>query len=233
MHLPAEAVGLGHGRGFFQDGGSLGSHRVDIDVADAALVQVVPVAIGVPGGAGVAAVRVPGPEGEANAAPQLVPPLGQQPSDFELGGVGRAVVHDAQVPGIDVAAEENEAVLLAAGQIGGEGRNHGPGQVRLRDQLHGDRTSRRDAAFSRAAILTGDADGRHVRQQRGGLRRRRSPDRGDAHLVDVLVVDVDLTDRPGQARRARLARHGQPVAEDDLAPRRRSRRSQRACPAPT
>ena len=96
--------------------------RVDIDVADAALVQLVPVAIGVPGGAGVAPVRVPRPEGEANAAPQFAPSLRQQPRDLELGGVGRAVVHDAQVPGIDVAAEEDEAVLLAARQIGGEGR---------------------------------------------------------------------------------------------------------------
>ena len=35
--------------------------------------------------------------------------------------------------------------------------------------------------------------------------------------MDVLVVDVDLADGAGETGGAGLARHGQPVAEDDLA----------------
>ena len=70
QHLPAEPVGLGHRRGFFEDGRPFRPDRVDIDVADAALVQIVPVAVGVPGGAGVAAVGVARPEGEAHPAPE-------------------------------------------------------------------------------------------------------------------------------------------------------------------
>ena len=72
-------------------------------------------------------------------------------------------------------------------------------------------------SFSRApSSRVMPTDGTFGRRRRG-LRGRGSPDRGDAHLVDVRVIDVDLADGTGQAGRARLTRHGQPIAEHDLA----------------
>ena len=54
---------------------------------------------------------------------EVVVALGHQAGDFELGGVGGAVVHRAVVPGIDMAAEHDEGSSSVAGQIGDQRRD--------------------------------------------------------------------------------------------------------------
>ena len=97
---------------------------------DAALVQVGPELVGVPGRAGVASVGVPRPEGEAQATAQIALPRAEQPPDLDHRRVGGAVVHRAVVPGVDVPAEEDEAILLAA-DLGGQDRDRAPAGIDL------------------------------------------------------------------------------------------------------
>src|SRR5439155_24890176 len=88
-------------------GGAARARRIDVEVEDAALVELAPGVIRVPRRAGVASVRVPGPEGEADPAAERFAPAGQETRHLQHGRVGGAVVHGAVVPGVDVAREQD------------------------------------------------------------------------------------------------------------------------------
>src|SRR5262245_53123596 len=116
----------------------------------------------VPGRAGVATMRVAGPEGKPDPAPQLAAPLGQQSRNLELRGVSRAVIHCAVVPGIDVPTEEDEPILLIAGQITGQRWNHRPRQIRLGNEPHRYRTGV-EKLLQALTCVEIDADRWHIR----------------------------------------------------------------------
>ena len=162
-------------------------------------------------------MRVTRPEGHAHAAIELVLVLCQQASDLEHGGVGGAVVHGAVVPGVDVAVEHDVGVFSGAGQVARECRDLAPGTIGLGHEPYGDRP----LLHGRADLLPvrlGHGNGWKLGEQTGGLWYWGSPDRRDAHLVDVFVVDVDLGDGSILLRGQRLVGHRQTVADDDLAP---------------
>jgi len=80
---------------------------------DAAPVEIAPVLIDIPGGAGIAAMRVAGPEADAQAAPQGFRPRRKQSHGFQHGGIGAAIVHHAVIPGVVMAREQDEGAVIA------------------------------------------------------------------------------------------------------------------------
>src|SRR6185312_925254 len=101
-HVADELAHLRHAVPLRQDGRTVAANRIDIDVRHTVIVAVVPEVVGVPGGSGVACVGVPPPEAEADAAAHGAPMLRHDARDLDHGGVGRAVIHGAVVPRIDV-----------------------------------------------------------------------------------------------------------------------------------
>ncbi len=123
-------------------GGAARAGRVDVEVQDAALVQLAPCVIRVPGRAGVAAVRVAGPEREPDAPAERVAPAGEQPRHLQHGRVRSPVVHRAVVPRVDVAGEQQEPVLVTPRQLADQMRNRHPARADPRGHPHAHRAAR-------------------------------------------------------------------------------------------
>ena len=102
----------------FRRGGSILQHRradaaggIDVHMHRAAPFQLVPVLIGIPGGTGIAAMRMAGPEAKPQPAPPLAALARGEPRHLQHRGVGRAVVHHAVVPGVVMAGEQDERTV--------------------------------------------------------------------------------------------------------------------------
>ena len=194
-----EAGEFGVAGAFGHDGGADAAGAVDVDVDGAAAFELVPVGVGVPAGAGVAAVAVAGPEAEAEVAAPLAAVGGHDAGDLHHGGVGAAVVHDAVVPGVVVAAEEDEgAVGVGSIQVGLEDGGLAPAGVDF--GVEGDvwGFAAGQAVAEGGAVGVGDGAGDGCGEVGEGFGAGAAPDRGDAHFVEVFVrADVELPGGPG------------------------------------
>ncbi len=194
--------------------------RVDVEVHDAALVQLAPGVVRVPGRAGVAPVRVAGPEREADAAPERVATAREQTRDLQHGRVGGAVVHGTVVPGVHVAGEQEKAILPASGQLADQVRDGHPPGAHARRHPQPQRPPRQQRAEP-GTVGSQDRQARRLGDAPRGVRRRRPPDRCHDHVVQVIHEHVDVTQRPGLLQRPRPSRRGQPAHQRDLAGRPR------------
>ena len=195
--------------------------------------QLAPGVIRVPGRAGVAPVRVARPEGQADTAPErLADRAASSRATSSMVALARAVVHRAVVPGVDVAGEQDEAVLLAPPPA----RRPDAGSASSRcARAWSCRTRSGPAGQPRAQPLTVDRRDRQARRGRNpprGLRGGRAPDRRHDHVVQVIHEDEDLPERARLLGGPRAARRGQPVARARSCPRPRVR-SPPAAPSPT
>jgi len=176
---------------------------INVDMGHAVVVQLLPVVVHIPGGAGIAPVTVAAPEGDAQAAAQLLAVGAEDAGDLGHGGVGAAIVHGPHLPRIEVAAEEHEVVALCAGQIGDQDGRLGPVavDVGVEPHTHREPTGRGgDAAAQVVAILFDDGNGGSAGNARGGLGGGRAPHAGDDHVVEMVVVDEDLAGGSGALR---------------------------------
>lgn len=201
-----------------QDRVARGAHGVDVHMRDAPPVEVTEPGVSIPGRARVAAVRMAGPEAEPETAPELVAPGREQARNFQHGGIGAAVVHHAEVPGVMMAGEQDEAVVGRVGrvQIGFKDRGLAPAGIDLGEQGGLDVLSAQDTRLQGIAIRLADAQHDGLRQQVALRGRGAAPHRRDAHLVKVLQRrDVDLPDGPGLRGKQARGGVGHPLEKHD------------------
>ena len=197
--------GLGGDGGEFGAGGAVAEFGcadaaggVDVDVGGAAAFELVPVGVGVPCGAGVAAVGVPGPEAKAERSVPFRTVCGEDAGAFEHGRVGGAVVHDAEVPGVVVAGEEDEGVagrgdVVRGVHVGDEEGGLAPSGLDLGVQGDLDRIAGGEPGAQGGAVGPGDRAGDGLGELGDGGAAGAAPHGGDAHFVKVVVgADVEL-----------------------------------------
>ena len=120
------------------------------------------------------------------------------------------------MPGVDVAGEQHEPVLAAAGQRADEVGDRRPARPHARGQRHPQGTARETLAQP-FAVGAEDREARRGRDAPRRLRRRRAPDRRHDHVVQVIQRHEDLRERARLLRRPGLAGRRQPANERDLA----------------
>ena len=187
---------------------------------DAAADQFIPVRVGIPGGAGIPAVRMAGPEAQSQPSLPRRPFGREQPSDLQHGGVGAAIIHDAVIPGIVMAGEHDERFVVAfwAWQLRHQQRRFPPACFHFGVQHDLDRFVALHAPLQGIAIRLAQADNNSRRQVRHRCAGGIAPNRRDAHLMQMLVrADVDLADGARQRRPVRCARIGNRLQQHDLA----------------
>ena len=214
----AEVARLGHGDGLGHQCRTLGAHAIHVQVEHAMLVEVSPAMVRVPGGAAVPGVGMARPEGQPQVASQALLPGGEDATDLHLRRVARPVVHRAVVPGVHVAAHEDEiAVSPGRAEVRDEQRESAPARVHLGAEAnpHGTPAQR---LTEEAATLAIDGDDGSLGEQAGVLGRGGAPDDGGDHLVHLVPTGVDLRCRPRLPDPKDLARHRMTVAQGGPAP---------------
>ena len=177
--------------------------RIDVDMGDAAAVELVEILVHIPGRARIAPMRMAGPEADAQAAPPSRAPLGEKPRRLEHGGVGAAIVHHAEIPGVVMAGEKHEGRVRPRRpvELGDEKRRLAPARVDLRVQHRLELAVGGELGAQGLAIELRDGAGDRRGEQRERLFRGASPDRRDAHLVQMLMRrDMKLAHGAGAPR---------------------------------
>ena len=101
------------------------------------IVEILPEVIGIPGRAGIAAMRMAGPKGQPQPAPERVAIEEQNPERLQHGRIGAAIIHGAIVPGIEMPREQDELLrLLLAIHLGNERGYLPPAGIHPRHQVH-------------------------------------------------------------------------------------------------
>ena len=135
--LAAERSGFRHPHDFFV-GGRIGAPgRVDVQVRDAPLVEVVGEMVRIPGGACVAAGRMSGPPRDPDAA--LQPPAGavQHPRELDERRITHRVVADADVPRVVVTVDQQKLVgIFTAANLGHRDQARRPSLAQPRPDAH-------------------------------------------------------------------------------------------------
>ena len=201
---------------------ALAAGGIDIDVDQGALLELFPVFVGIPAGAGVASLRVAGPEHDAEAPLPVLAVLGADAPDLHHGGVGAAIVHDAIVPGVVVTGEEHER-LVGVGRVCRhlchQDRRLAPAGIHVGVDRDGEVAVGRELRANGRATVLGRAHHNGFWQVADRLLGRAAPDRGDAHLVGVLVgADMQLPHGACFCCAARDHGAGHAIDDDDLAP---------------
>ena len=196
---PASADQLRRGGGILQHGGADAAGGIDIHMHGTAPFQLVPVLIGIPGRAGIAAMRMARPEAQPQARAATCRVRARRGAPPPAWWRWPAIVHHAVVPGVVMAGEQDErAIRRRAVDIGDQDRRLPPAGIDLGMQRHLRLLAARQTLAQRAAI--GVRNGADDGGGQVGLRldRRAAPDRRNAHLVQMLVrADMHLADRTG------------------------------------
>ena len=164
-------------------------------------------------------MRVPRPEAQAQPAPPLRALACGEARHLQHGGVGRAVVHHAVVPGVVMARVQDERTIRVRPiDLGLQYRRLPPAGIDLGMQRHLRLLAARQTLAQGAAI--GVRHRAHHGRRQVGLRlaRRAAPYRRYAHLVQMLVrADLHLTHGTGVRGVRRLARTGDALHQHDRA----------------
>src|SRR5690606_22941374 len=181
----AEGLGRAHGGQVVVGGGPAAAGGVAVDLGHAVAGQLQGEGVGIPGGAGIAAMGVATPPGDAQGARQAVAVGPEDAGQLKQGGIAGGVVADADVPGVEVAVEQDELLGDAGtGDLGDEHGDGAPAGVEAGGQGHlGTRLGGGDQRLAVGVVDGHDGD--------GGLAAHRvevgsAPDGGADALVDGL-----------------------------------------------
>ena len=161
-------------------------------------------------------MRVAVPPGDAEAALELAPVVVHDPGQLHQRGVAGAVVVGAELPGVEVARDEDVLAAPRGGRDGGD-RHFGPAPfcVDLGVDVELDLAARFDEIDQPLALLAREGDDRRDRKAAHALRGGRAPDGRDRHLVSVAHVDVDLPNGAGALEGIKAAGREHPIGDDD------------------